>query len=83
MSSLTIRNVDEALKSSLRLRAAAHSRSMEEEVRQILRQALMQELPKIGLGSRIAASFAEIGGVDLTIPARSLPRSPLDFSAEL
>ena len=35
MASLTIRNLDETLKRRLRLRAAGHGRSMEEEVREI------------------------------------------------
>lgn len=37
MAILTIRNIDDALKARLRLCAARHGRSMEEEVRQILR----------------------------------------------
>jgi phosphopantothenoylcysteine decarboxylase / phosphopantothenate---cysteine ligase len=39
MASLTIRRLDEALKSQLRLRAAANGRSVEDEVRTILRDA--------------------------------------------
>jgi phosphopantothenoylcysteine decarboxylase/phosphopantothenate--cysteine ligase len=39
MASLTVRQLDEKLKTLLRLRAARHSRSMEDEVRVILRQA--------------------------------------------
>ncbi|HXX50426.1 MAG TPA: bifunctional phosphopantothenoylcysteine decarboxylase/phosphopantothenate--cysteine ligase CoaBC [Xanthobacteraceae bacterium] len=39
MASLTVRQLDERLKRLLRLRAARHSRSMEDEVRVILRQA--------------------------------------------
>ena len=40
MATLTIRNLDEGLKARLRLRAAKHDRSMEEEARSILRGAL-------------------------------------------
>jgi antitoxin FitA len=40
MASLTIRNLDEPLKTRLRVQAAHNGRSMEEEVRQILRTAL-------------------------------------------
>ena len=40
MSALLIRNIDEKLKRALRLRAAENGRSMEEEIRQILRTAL-------------------------------------------
>jgi phosphopantothenoylcysteine decarboxylase/phosphopantothenate--cysteine ligase len=39
MASLTVRQLDEKLKKLLRLRAAQHGRSMEDEVRVILRQA--------------------------------------------
>jgi phosphopantothenoylcysteine decarboxylase/phosphopantothenate--cysteine ligase len=39
MASLTVRQLDEKLKRLLRLRAARHGRSMEDEVRVILRQA--------------------------------------------
>ena len=39
MASLTVRQLDDKLKKLLRLRAARHSRSMEDEVRVILRQA--------------------------------------------
>lgn len=48
MASLTIRNLDDNVKALLRLRAAQHGRSMEEEARQILRQTL-------GLPRRAAA----------------------------
>ena len=41
MATLTIRNVDEDLKATLRIRAAMHGHSMEEELRSILRQALL------------------------------------------
>jgi phosphopantothenoylcysteine decarboxylase/phosphopantothenate--cysteine ligase len=39
MASITIRQLDEASKKRLRLRAAAHGRSMEDEARTILREA--------------------------------------------
>ena len=39
MASLTVRKLDEALKTSLRLRAARNGRSVEDEVRMILREA--------------------------------------------
>jgi plasmid stability protein len=40
MTSLLIRRIDDKLKQALRLRAAENGRSMEEEMRQILRHAL-------------------------------------------
>lgn len=50
MSSITIRNLDDGLKASLRLRAARHGLSMEQEVRNILQSALAAEAsPSSGL----------------------------------
>ena len=71
MSTLTIRNIEPATKDKLRRAAAAHGRSMEEEVRTILRNALAQPTPASGLGSRIHARFAALGGLDLALPERS------------
>ena len=76
MASLTIRNLDERTKAQLRIQAARHGRSMEEEARTILRAALeAQPLPtgSKGLGSRIHAHFARLGGVELELPERSAP----------
>ena len=79
MASLTIRNLDEALKAKLRVEAALHGNSMEEEVRSILRKTLMHSPASKGLGSRIAQRFGAMGGVELELPAREeLPRAP-DF----
>lgn len=43
MATMTIRNLDEQLKARLRIRAAQHGRSMEDEARDILRTALSEE----------------------------------------
>ena len=69
MASITIRNLDDVLKAELRLSAARHGHSMEEEVRLILRRALATA-PQQGLGSRIRQRFAEEGGVELEVPSR-------------
>lgn len=79
MSTLTIRNIDADIKDKLRLAAAAHGRSMEEEVRTILRSVLTQPAAVKGLGSRLHARFAAIGGVDLPPPDRSSPARAADF----
>lgn len=62
MAQFVVRNLDEDVKRALQRRARAHGRSMEEEVRQLLRQAV-QEKPEAvgGLGSRMSARFSEIG----------------------
>jgi plasmid stability protein len=79
VATLTIRNIDESLKRSLRLRAARHGRSMEEEARQLLRQCLMEEPHGPGLGSRIARRWAAVRGVDLPERKQSTPRTPPTF----
>ncbi|MBI5921843.1 MAG: plasmid stabilization protein [Betaproteobacteria bacterium] len=74
MASLTIRNLEESIKTNLRLQAARHGQSMEEEVRQILRLALSRVKPKGGLGTRIAKRFAVFGELEIELAPRSLPR---------
>lgn len=84
MASLTIRNLDDELKALLRLQAARHGRSMEEEVRVILRQAVApppsRPAGSIGLGSRIRAHFAALGGVELEVPDRASSPKAASFS---
>jgi len=75
MSALTVRNLDDEVKRRLRIRAAENGRSMEAEVRAILQDVLIARNSEVGLGSRIAAHFAEFGGVELDIPPRTdMPR---------
>ena len=77
MASITIRNLDERTKSRLRVRAAHHSRSMEDEVRTILRTALAEESPNSpDLASAVRARFEGLGGVELQLPAREPMRDP-------
>ena len=83
MASLTIRNLDDGTKGQLRLRAARHGRSMEEEARTILREAVtVPSKPNdgLGLGSRIAAHFADLGGIELGLPQRISPAQPAIFA---
>ncbi len=70
MATLTIRDVDDELRARLRIRAAEHGRSMEAEVRAILRDALSRTSIPNGLGSRIHQRFARVGAVDLAAPER-------------
>jgi plasmid stability protein len=80
MASLTIRGLDEALKTRLRLEAARQGYSMEEAARQILRRALMTPEPEAGgLGSRVHRYFVDADAFDLEIPARSLTRTAPDL----
>jgi plasmid stability protein len=62
MAQLLVRNLEDDVKARLRVLAAEHGRSMEEEVRAILRQAVMPApSPSGGLGSEIAALFKNNG----------------------
>ena len=81
MSTLTVRNLEPLLKDKLRRSAAAHGHSMEEEVRSILRQVLTQPTAEPGLGSRIRARFAAVGGVELAVPERCDVARGADFGA--
>jgi antitoxin FitA len=77
MASITIRNLDDETKERLRVRAAQHRRSMEEEARNILRGALDAEtaVPR-NLATAVRNRFAVLGGVDLEIPVREPVREP-------
>ena len=74
MASLTIRNIDESLKTGLRIIAAENGISMEEEARRILKRFLLKKKSSTGIGTLISHRFASIGGVDLPEERRSLPR---------
>jgi antitoxin FitA len=76
VATLTVRGLDDETKARLRVSAARHGRSMEAEVRAILKDALSSQQPSRGLGSRIHARFAPVGGVELDLPHRSeIPRA--------
>jgi len=77
MASITIRKLDEDVKERLRMAAARHGCSMEEEARRILRTALIVAEAEKGLGTRIHERFARVGGFDLPEFSRSDNRPPL------
>ncbi|MFF0946510.1 plasmid stabilization protein [Rhizobium leguminosarum] len=82
MASMTIRNLDDGLKQRLRVRAATHGRSMEDEARDILRTALATTEPAArNLADTIRARLQLIGGVELEIPPRQPIRDAPDFDA--
>jgi len=76
MATLTIRNVDDAIKQALRIRAAQHGVSMEEEARRILRDALTRVSQPQALGQRLKQRFTEVADADFQLPPRHLPRTP-------
>ena len=75
MTSLTIRNLDDVTKQRLRIRAAHHGVSMEEEVRRILREALRPAEAPSGLGQRLRDRFAGLAAEDFEVPGRHAPRT--------
>jgi len=80
MGSITIRRLNDDLKQRLRQRAARHGRSMEDEVRELLRVTLAMEAGEPeNLAERIQARFAPLGGVNLELPERELVRKPPEF----
>ena len=77
MASITVRNLDEAVKASLRLQAAQHGWSMEQEVRHILQQAVAtQPAESMDFAERINRRFHRLAAEDLPIPARQVSRRP-------
>lgn len=80
MATLTIRDLDPSVKSKLRVRAAQHGRSMEEEARNILRVALAETPSQTeNLADAIRRIFAPLGGVELELPPREKMREPPSF----
>lgn len=80
MAQLVVRNLEEAVKTRLRRLADRHGRSMEEEVRDILRDAVKAEgRAAAPLGSRLRRRFSEIG-IDQDIPEmRGTAATPANF----
>ena len=79
MASITIRNLDDDVKTRLRVRAAGNHRSMEEEVRIILRDAVMHGRNTRNLAEIARAHFGPDNGVDLELPPRGPMREPPSF----
>ena len=83
MASITIRNLEEATKRKLKVRAAMNGRSMEQEAREILKSVLAQPAKrKANLAERIREIFAPLGGVELERVPREAVREPEWVSQE-
>ena len=74
MASLTIRNFDDELKHRLRLQAASHGASMEQEVRDILRRAVQPQPDGVSFAQKIRERFAALNANELPIPPRRAAR---------
>lgn len=80
MAAMSIRNLDDRVMELLRIRAARHGRSMEAEVRAILVDAVREPDEAPSMLEAFIDRFAELGGVELDLPPRSVtPRAP-DFA---
>lgn len=82
MSSITIRNLDDKLKASLRMRAASHGVSMEQEVRNILQNTLVADANTpdgLTFSQRINQRFKGLGLEEFPLPARQPARPLPDF----
>ncbi len=75
MASLSVRRIDDRIYERLRVRAAQHGVSMEEEVRRILERSVAapERLSELAL-----RCFGPTHGVTLELPQRQ-PHEPLEF----
>jgi plasmid stability protein len=82
MAQFVVRNIENAVKARLQRRARRNGRSMEEEIRDILRSAAVEEpLPTGGLGKEIAGLFAKVG-LEADIPElRGHKLKPFDLES--
>jgi len=77
MASITIRRLEDAVKTKLRIQAAMHGRSMEEEAREILNAGVQaKRRPQPNLAESIRRHVEPFGGVDLNLPPREAVRRP-------
>jgi antitoxin FitA len=80
MAQIVVRNIEDSVKARLKRRAARHGRSMEEEVRTILRDAVKRdERSTEGLGTRIANRFAGLGFTEEIPEWKGYPVRPAKF----
>jgi len=80
MAQFVVRGLEEEVKTRLKRRAERHGRSMEEEVRHILRNAAKDSSRPIAkLGSRISGRFSG-AGITTDLPElRGQPARPADL----
>jgi len=76
VASITIRNLDDDIKQRLRVRAAEHGRSMEEEARDILRRVMTDAASPRDLAAAIRARVTPVARAELKLPPREPMREP-------
>lgn len=81
MATLTVRNIDDKLHGFLRQQAAEHGRSMEAEVRAVLRDRMRMQTRSAGeIARELQSAFAGLDtGTDLDQPPRPPARPAPDF----
>jgi len=81
MARIVIEDLDEALTARLRVRAARHGRSMEEEARALIETGLAADLVQVlNFAESIRRHIDPLGGVEFVLPAREEVRRPPDFA---
>jgi len=80
MAAVSIRDLDDHVRERLRMQAAAHGRSMEAEIRNILTEAVSQPSESRGLLATLLDRIGEVGGVELDLPERSTPARAAEVS---
>lgn len=80
MAQLVVRNMENEVKARLRRRAARNGRSMEEEVRDILRNAVNEPETAGGLGTEISSLFAKLGHGESIPELRGYKVKPASFT---
>jgi plasmid stability protein len=80
MTSINVRKIPQAHKDRLRVLAAEKGRSVEAEVRDLIAKAVAaQQPPPRNIAKAIMDRFDRIGGVELDIPPRAMPRQIVKF----
>ena len=81
MASITVRDLDQAVKKQIKTLAVSHGRSMEAEARDILTRAASVQRPAKNLAQSIRERLAKHGldGIEFDIPPRSVNREPPSF----
>jgi len=81
VAQLLVRQIDDDVKAALQRRAKAHGRSTEEEVREILRDAVRSDQARpVRLGSAIAARFQKVGLAEDIPELRGYEVRPADLT---
>src|SRR5271157_5750255 len=80
MAQFVVRNIEDAVKLRLQRRATLNGRSMEEEVREILRSATNEEnVRSSGVGTEIASLFSKVGLVSDIPELKGHEIEPVEF----